>query len=100
MAVELSRTVVLALAVAALLIGLAKGGLAGGLGPLITMLLSVVLPTRQAVGVLLPLLMVGDLAAARVHRRDWDRDMIRALLPPAAGVWRSRACSSARRRTG
>ena len=41
------------------MIGLAKGGF-GGLGVLLTPILALVLPVAQAVGVLLPMLMVGD----------------------------------------
>lgn len=84
MELELSPMVLVVLAAAAFLIGLAKGGFAGGLGPFVTVLVSAVIPARQAIGVLLPMLMVGDVLAFWVHRRDWSRPAVTAMLP--AGV--------------
>lgn len=83
MPLELTPALVAAVGVAAVLIGLSKGGLGGGLGPLITVLVAVVIPPSRAIGVLLPLLMVGDVAAVWVHRRDWDRDAVVRMLPAA-----------------
>lgn len=84
MGLELTPLVLVVLGLAAFLIGLAKGGLAGGLGPFITVLVSTVVPPTVAIGVLLPLLMLGDLAAVWVHRRDWSREAMAAMLPAAA----------------
>jgi uncharacterized membrane protein YfcA len=70
-------------AVAALLIGLSKGGLGGGLGPLITILVALVVPADVAIGLLLPLLMVGDVTALVAHRGRWDRELLVRLLPGA-----------------
>lgn len=81
---EITPPVVAAVAGAALLIGLSKGGLGGGLGPLITIVVATALPTGAAIGVLLPLLMVGDIIALWALRGHWDRPSIRALLPAAA----------------
>lgn len=75
--------VVLVVAAAALLIGLSKGGLGGGLGPLITLLVAVVVPADVAIGLLLPLLMVGDVTALIAHRGRWRRDLLVQLLPGA-----------------
>jgi uncharacterized membrane protein YfcA len=83
LAVEVTPSVFLAIAAAAFLIGLAKGGLSG-LGPLLTLLVATVVPTKVAIGVLLPLLMVGDIAALVAHRGRWDRPILRRLLPGAA----------------
>jgi uncharacterized membrane protein YfcA len=84
---ELTPALLAAVGVAAVLIGLSKGGLGGGLGPLITVLVALVVPPSRAIGVLLPLLMVGDVAAVWVHRHDWDRDAVVRLLPAAvAGI--------------
>lgn len=74
-------TVVLALL--GFLIGLAKGGF-NGLGGLLTPVLSLVLPVSQAVGVLLPMLMVGDAFAVHIYWRQWDGALVRRMLP--AGV--------------
>lgn len=71
-----------AIAAAAFLVGLAKGGLSG-LGPLLTLLVATAVPTRVAIGVLLPILMVGDVAALWAHRGRWDRAILGRLLPGA-----------------
>lgn len=87
MAIELTPLVVVVIGAAAFLIGLSKGGVGGGVGPLITIIVALVVTPSQAIGVLLPLLMIGDLAAVWVHRTDWDRGIIARLLPAAtAGV--------------
>lgn len=80
---ELTPPVAGVIGLAAFLIGLSKGGVGGGIGPLITILVAVIVTPSQAIGVLLPLLMIGDLAAVWVHRADWDRRIIVRLLPAA-----------------
>ncbi len=77
---EITVGVVVAVATAALLIGLTKGGV-GGLGPAVTLLVATALPTKIAVGLLLPLLMVGDLNALWAHWGKWHRASVIALLP-------------------
>lgn len=83
MPLELTPLVVAVVGAAAFLIGISKGGVGGGIGPLITILVAVITTPSQAIGVLLPLLMIGDLAAVWVHRADWDRSIIARLLPSA-----------------
>ncbi|MGR9117660.1 MAG: sulfite exporter TauE/SafE family protein, partial [Gammaproteobacteria bacterium] len=63
------------------MIGLAKGGF-GGFGALLTPILALVLPVASAVGVLLPMLMVGDAVALRMYWKEWDTDLVRRMLPP------------------
>jgi len=77
------NTIFIAVIVAMLgfMIGLAKGGF-GGLGALLTPILSLVLPVASAVGVLLPMLMVGDAFALRMYWKEWDTDLVRRMLPP------------------
>lgn len=79
----MTPAVVAAVASAAFLVGLAKGGLSG-LGPLLTLLVATTVPTKVAIGVLLPILMVGDVAALWAHRGRWDRSLLVRLLPGAA----------------
>lgn len=62
------------------MIGFAKGGF-GGLGALLTPILALVLPVASAVGVLLPMLMVGDVFAVYMYWREWDLDLVRRMLP-------------------
>src|SRR5215213_6544799 len=65
------------------MIGLAKGGF-GGLGSLLTPVLALVLPVSMAVGVLLPMLMVGDVFAVYLYWKEWDLDLVKRMLP--AGI--------------
>ncbi|HSG44605.1 MAG TPA: sulfite exporter TauE/SafE family protein [Anaerolineales bacterium] len=62
------------------MIGLAKGGF-GGFGALLTPILSLVLPVASAVGVLLPMLMVGDAFALRMYWKEWDTNLVKRMLP-------------------
>ncbi len=78
-----STYVVIVIAVLGLLIGVSKGGL-GGLGVLLTPLLALVLPVALAVGVLLPMLMVGDAFALYMYWKEWDSDLLKRMLP--AGI--------------
>ena len=71
------------IAVLGFLIGIAKGGF-GGLGALLTPLLALVLPVASAVGVLLPMLMVGDAFAVYMYWKEWDFDLVKRMLP--AGI--------------
>lgn len=77
--------VVVALIVALLgfLIGVTKGGF-NVLGALLTPLLSLILPVSSAVGVLLPMLIVGDAFAVYSYWNEWDGPLVRRMLP--AGV--------------
>lgn len=84
MPIEVTAATVAALGLAALLIGLSKGGLGGGFGPLVTILVALATSPSQAIGVLLPILMAGDVVAVTAHRGRWDRGALRRLLPGAA----------------
>lgn len=69
---------------AALLIGLSKGGLGGPVPVSLTApLLSLVLPVSQAVGVVLPLLIFADGFALYFYWGKWDMRYIRLMLPAA-----------------
>lgn len=72
----------LTIALAALMVGLAKGGL-GPLGGLLAPLLSQVMPVQEAVGLTLPLLMIGDVFALRAYWKQWNTRYVRLLLPAA-----------------
>lgn len=71
------------IAVLGFLIGVSKGGF-GGLGALLTPLLALVLQVALAVGVLLPMLMVGDAFALYMYWKEWDPDLVKRTLP--AGI--------------
>lgn len=72
--------VALVIALLGFLIGLAKGGF-NVLGALLTPLLSLVLPVSLAVGVLLPMLIVGDAFAIYSYWKEWDGALVRRMLP-------------------
>lgn len=74
----------LTLLLAALLLGLSKGGLGGPVpGALVAPLLSSAMPVSQAVGLTLPLFMLGDAFALPVYWRKWEARHIRLMLPAA-----------------
>src|SRR5215208_7023872 len=75
--------VAIVIAVLGFMIGLAKGGF-GGLGAVLTPILALVLPVTLAVGVLLPMLMVGDVFAVYLYWKEWDLDLVKRMLP--AGI--------------
>jgi len=66
---------------AAFLTGLSKGGLGGTMGALITPLVALVMPIDQAIGLLLPIFIVGDAFALAAHWRRWNVRLIWLLLP-------------------
>ncbi len=75
---------VAAILIATLLIGLSKGGLGGPVPvALVTPILVTVMPAGQAVGIVLPLLMVADAFALWMYWKQWDGRQIRLLLPMA-----------------
>ena len=72
--------VAVVIAILGFMIGFAKGGF-GGLGALLTPILALVLPVATAVGVLLPMLMVGDVFAVSMYWKEWDADLVKRMLP-------------------
>jgi uncharacterized membrane protein YfcA len=72
--------------VAALLVGVSKTGVAG-LGLLASALFAQVVPARQATGLVLPLLIVGDVIAVASYRRHANWRYLWRMFPwAAAGV--------------
>ncbi len=76
----------LATVVAVVLLGLAKGGLAGA-GLLAMPLMSLAMPPLQAGAILLPVLLVQDVVTVAAFRRSWDGASLKRLIPGGiAGV--------------
>ena len=72
--------------VAALLVGVAKAGI-GGLGMLAVVLFAQIMPAKQATGVVLPLLCIGDVVAVAIYRQHAKWTHLWRLFPwTAAGV--------------
>ena len=70
-------------AAVAFLIGLAKGGFGGMLGALAVPLMALVMPAREAIGVVLPILMFADVFAVASHWRKWNIKLVFLLIPGA-----------------
>ena len=68
----------------AFIIGLAKAGFGGGLGMVVTPLWVLVIAPREAIGIALPLLIVGDIATLWLYWKGWDWRNVFALFPGAA----------------
>lgn len=71
-------------AIAVLIVGLSKSGLLGSLGLVGVPLLSLVMPARDAAGMLLPLLLVMDVIAVWTYRKEANWHLLRIMLPGAA----------------
>jgi uncharacterized membrane protein YfcA len=73
-------------AVAALVVGVSKAGI-GGLGMLAVVIFAQILPAKQATGLVLPLLCMGDIVGASVYRKHASWHHVWRLFPwTAAGV--------------
>ena len=78
---------ILSVAIAAFLIGFNKAGVAGTLGPFVTVLLALSIPADDAVGLLLPILIVADWFTLAAHWRQWDtRIYLRLLAAALTGI--------------
>ncbi len=78
---------VTALLLSAVIMGMAKSGFGGGIGILAIPLTANVLPAGEALAVLLPMLIVGDVFAAWVHRHNVDWRVLRpVLIGSAVGI--------------
>jgi uncharacterized membrane protein YfcA len=69
---------------AVLIVGLSKSGLLGSLGLVGVPMLSLVMPARDAAGMMLPLLLVMDAITVWNYRKDADWSILRIMLPGAA----------------
>lgn len=76
------NTSIIVIALVGFWIGLSKGGLAGPIGGAVILpLLSQMMTIPEAVGIILPLLLIGDLAAVRLYWGRWDWHYMRLLMP-------------------
>jgi uncharacterized protein len=66
---------------AVLMMGLAKSGFGGGFGALAVPLMALAIPVPQAAAIMLPLLAIMDALGLAAFLRDFDRSLIRLLLP-------------------
>lgn len=69
---------------AVLIVGLSKAGLLGGLGVVGVPMLALVMPARDAAGMMLPVLLCMDAVAVWMYRKEFDRSILKIMLPGAA----------------
>lgn len=69
---------------AVLIVGLSKAGLLGGLGVVGVPLLALVMPARDAAGMMLPVLLCMDAVAVWMYRKEFDGNILKIMLPGAA----------------
>jgi uncharacterized membrane protein YfcA len=65
---------------AAFIAGVAKGGFGGGPAFVATAILALVIPPAMALGIMLPLLMLADVATLRPFWKQWDLKSAQALM--------------------
>lgn len=70
--------------IAVFLVGLSKAGLLGGLGVVGVPMLTLVMPARDAAGMMLPVLLAMDVIAVYSYRKEFDRRILKIMLPGAA----------------
>jgi len=69
------------MSVAGLLTGMMRAGFGGGVGVVAAPVLALVIPAKQALGVILPLTLSADLISVRYYWGHWDLRLVKALLP-------------------
>ena len=65
---------------AVILTGVSKGGI-GAAGGFSVPLLSLAISPVQAAAIMLPILILMDLIGVYAYRRDWDRSIMRVIMP-------------------
>jgi len=69
--------------IALLIVGIAKGGLGGGIGIVGVPLMSLVIDPIRAAAIMLPILLVMDAFAVRAWWQRWDAKNLRTMIPGA-----------------
>lgn len=67
--------------VAILFIGISKAGFGGGVGILVTPVVTLVFPPSEAIGIILPLLSAGDAFSLYHYWGKWEKANVRYLIP-------------------
>jgi hypothetical protein len=71
------------IALACLLLGFNKAGVAGTLGPFVTVIMVLAIGADEAVGLLLPMLIAADSFAVAAYWRKWETKLLWPLLSAA-----------------
>jgi len=70
---------------AVLLVGISKGGFAGGFGMLGVPLMALIISPLEAAAIFLPILILMDMQGVWVYRKKWTFGILKLLIP-AAGI--------------
>jgi uncharacterized membrane protein YfcA len=68
---------------AVFIVGLSKSGLVGSMGMVAVPMLALVMPARDATGMMLPVLLAMDAIAIWIYRKDANWHILRIMLPGA-----------------
>ena len=68
-------------AVGMFLVGMSKGGLGATLSAVTVPIMALVLPIKDVIGMMPPVLMLADALAVGVHWKKWDNRMVLLLIP-------------------
>jgi uncharacterized membrane protein YfcA len=79
--VEISAAIIIAIVV--LLIGISKSAFAGALGVFAVPLLMLKFSAVEAIGLMLPLLIIADVMTVRGFWKKWDTALLKSLIPGA-----------------
>ncbi len=66
---------------AVLLMGISKSGFGAGFGSLAVPMMALAVTVPQAAAIMMPVLFVMDILSMRAFRRDFDRKLLRFLIP-------------------
>lgn len=66
---------------AVLLLGISKSGFGAGFGSLAVPIMALAVTVPQAAAILMPVLLLMDLLGLAAYRRDFDRDLLKFLIP-------------------
>ncbi len=77
---EFDTTFFLVAVPAAFIAGVSKGGFGGGPAFAATALMALIMSPAMALGIMLPLLMIADLATLRPFWKQWDTEAAKALI--------------------
>jgi uncharacterized membrane protein YfcA len=79
---------------AVLLLGISKSGFGAGFGSLAVPMMALAVTVPQAAAILMPVLLVMDLLGMAAFRNDFDRALLKFLLPfGCSASWPAPCCS-------
>jgi len=71
------------IAAVVVMVGISKSAFAGALGVFAVPVLMLKLPATQAIALMLPILIIGDMLSVKSYWRKWDSKLLLSLMPGA-----------------